>query len=50
MDLLEFYPWLRSLWVVWFMALFIGVVAWTFWPRRKAELERHGRIPLNDDR
>ena len=50
MSLIEFYPWLRSLWLVWFMALFIGVVAWAFCPSRKAEFDRHARIPLDDDR
>jgi cytochrome c oxidase cbb3-type subunit IV len=50
MDLIELYPMLRSLWVVWFMAVFIGIVAWVFWPSRKAEFDRHARIPLNDDR
>jgi cytochrome c oxidase cbb3-type subunit IV len=44
-----FYEALRSLWVVWLMALFIGIVAWVYWPRRKREMEDHGRIPLRDD-
>ncbi len=45
----EFYTWLRSLWVVWLMAIFVGIVAWAYWPRRKTELDAHGRIPLRDD-
>jgi cytochrome c oxidase cbb3-type subunit 4 len=40
---------LRSLWVVWLMALFVGIVAWVYWPKRKGEMEEHGRIPLRDD-
>ena len=28
--------------------LFIGIVAWVFWPRNKARFERYGRIPLED--
>ena len=43
------YETLRSLWVVWLMALFIGIVAWVYWPKRKREMEEHGRIPLRDD-
>ena len=45
----EIAVWLRQLWVVWLMLLFAGIVAWVLWPRRKNELERHGRIPLEDD-
>lgn len=44
----EVYQWLRSLWLVWLMALFIGIVVWTYWPKRKAEMEKQGRIPLED--
>lgn len=42
------YEVLRQLWVLWFMALFVGIVAWAFWPGSKRRLERHGRIPLDD--
>ncbi len=49
MDWLDLYPLLRSLWVVWFMALFIGIVAWALWPPRKKRLEALGRIPLRPD-
>ncbi|MFW6198865.1 MAG: cbb3-type cytochrome oxidase subunit 3 [Acidobacteriota bacterium] len=31
------------------MILFVGIVAWVFWPRNRQRLERHGRIPLEDD-
>ena len=40
---------IRSLWVVWLMAIFVGIVAWAFWPSNKSRLEAHGRIPLDDD-
>jgi cbb3-type cytochrome oxidase subunit 3 len=50
MDLVELYPLLRSLWTVWFFALFVGIVAWTLWPKRKTQLEEHAQIPLRDDR
>lgn len=35
--------------VLWFMALFIGIVVWAYWPRRRDKLEAHARIPLDDD-
>jgi len=37
---------LRSLWVVWLMAIFVGIAGWAFWPRRRGQLEAHGRLPL----
>ena len=43
------YDWRRPFWVVWMMALFLGIVAWVLWPRRKAEMERHARIPFEGD-
>ena len=43
------YEFIRSLWVIWLMALFIGIVVWVMWPRRKRRLESYGRIPLDDD-
>ena len=45
----EFYSFLRSLWVVWFMVLFTGVVVWAYWPKRKPDMEDHGRIPFRDE-
>jgi cytochrome c oxidase cbb3-type subunit IV len=49
MDWLDFYPLLRSLWSVWFMMLFIGIVAWALWPSRRTKFDELGRIPLRDD-
>ncbi|NIP14927.1 MAG: CcoQ/FixQ family Cbb3-type cytochrome c oxidase assembly chaperone [Pseudomonadales bacterium] len=40
---------LRSFWVLWLMLLFLGIVAWAYWPKRKKKLERHAEIPLRDD-
>ncbi|MCW5729625.1 MAG: CcoQ/FixQ family Cbb3-type cytochrome c oxidase assembly chaperone [Alphaproteobacteria bacterium] len=50
MELGEIYPLLRSLWTVWFTALFIGLVAWALWPSRREEMRRAARIPLDDQR
>ncbi len=49
MNFAEIFEVLRSLWVVWLMLIFLGIVAWAFWPRNKQRLEAHGRIPLEDD-
>ncbi|MBI5120734.1 MAG: cbb3-type cytochrome c oxidase subunit 3 [Rhodospirillales bacterium] len=49
MSLQEFYEWARSLWTVWIFVVFIGIVAWSFWPKNKAKLEEYGNIPLKDD-
>ena len=45
----ETYAFIKSFWLVWCVLLFAGIVAWVFWPGRKADLEAHGRIPLEDD-
>ena len=42
--------WVYSLWLLWLVLLFVGIVAWVFWPGRKRRLERHGQIPLDEDR
>jgi cytochrome c oxidase cbb3-type subunit 4 len=49
MDIATLYPILRSVWVVWFMVVFVGIVVWAFWPARKTKLDDHGSIPLRDD-
>ena len=49
MELEAIYGFFRSFWVVWLMAIFIGIVTWAFWPKRKQQLEAYGQIPLNDD-
>jgi cbb3-type cytochrome oxidase subunit 3 len=30
------------------MLIFIGIVAWVFWPGRKREMEENARIPFED--
>ena len=42
--------WVYALWLLWLVLLFVGIVAWVFWPGRKRKLEEHGRIPLDEDR
>lgn len=39
----------RSLWVIWVMLIFCGIVLWAYWPKNKAKIEAMGMIPLKDD-
>ena len=45
----EFYQLARSLWVVWLLVVFAGIIVWVMWPRRKKELEEQAKIPFKDD-
>ena len=49
MDLLALYGVLRTLWVVLFMLLFVGIVWWAFRKRRRARLQDHAMIPFRED-
>lgn len=40
---------LRPLWGVLAMVLFLGIVAWAYWPRNRDKLQSHADIPLRDD-
>lgn len=40
---------LRSIWGLWLMAIFLGIIWWAFRPGNRARLERHASIPLHDD-
>ena len=44
-----FYEFVRSLWVVWLMAVFVGIVAWAYWPGNKRKLQRNADIIFHDD-
>ena len=39
MEFDDIYHLLRSLWLVWLLVVFVGIIAWVMWPRRKKELE-----------
>ena len=39
----------RSLWVVWLMLIFLGIVFWAFRPKNKRRFESYGRIPFRED-
>ena len=36
--------------IVLVFAVFVLILLTTYWPGRKSQIERHGRIPLEDDR
>lgn len=35
---------------IWFVAFFVGVIAWAFWPSNRKAMDENSRIPLRDDR
>jgi len=39
----------RSLWGLWLMVLFLGIVVWAFRPKNKGRFESYGDIPLRDE-
>lgn len=49
MDLTELYTVARSLWVVWLMILFAGIVWWVYRPKNRRRFEEASRIPLRED-
>ncbi|HLB80175.1 MAG TPA: cbb3-type cytochrome c oxidase subunit 3 [Dongiaceae bacterium] len=49
MSLAELSELARSLWLVWLMVLFLGIVAWAFWPKNKDRFRGYAEIPFKDD-
>jgi cbb3-type cytochrome oxidase subunit 3 len=48
MTLQSLLPFFKSMWTVWFFALFLFLVARALWPSRKSRFEALARIPLDD--
>jgi len=42
--------WIEHYSVVVMAVVFVLIVAAAYWPGRKKDIERHGRIPLQEDR
>ena len=42
--------WVQHNWIAPVIAVFVLIQLTTYWPGRKSQIERHGRIPLEDDR
>ena len=40
---------LTSIWTVWAVVLFSGIVRWALRPANRARFDRDARIPLNDE-
>ena len=49
-DFISFAGWFRHYGVVAMTVIFVGIFITTYWPSRKATLQKHGQIPLDDDR
>ena len=43
----DFYSFIKSLWVVWMMALFVGIIVWVLWPSNRRRFRDASRIPLD---
>jgi cbb3-type cytochrome oxidase subunit 3 len=50
MDIAALLHWVQMHAIVPVFLVFVLVVVTTYWPGRKQEMERHGRIPFDDDR
>lgn len=46
----QIYHLANTLWPLWGAILFLGIVAYAFWPSNKAKFEKYGKIPLDDDK
>ncbi len=46
----DLYHLANTLWPLWGTILFLGIVAYVFWPSNRKKFERYGQIPLEDDR
>jgi cytochrome c oxidase cbb3-type subunit IV len=45
----QIYHLANTLWPLWGAILFLGIVAYAFWPSNKAKFEEQAKIPLRDD-
>ncbi len=50
MSLMGVIVWMMRYSIVGVGLVFIMILLTTYWPGRKAHVERHGAIPLEDDR
>ncbi|MBS0558741.1 MAG: cbb3-type cytochrome c oxidase subunit 3 [Proteobacteria bacterium] len=48
-GLIQLMQWASHYSIVIMMLVFVAIVIGAYWPTRKAEMERRGRIPLEDD-
>ena len=50
MDLTALVAWIRPMVTVWVLLVFLGILAWVYWPRRRQVYDQAASIPLRDDR
>lgn len=50
MSFLSILHWMQTHSILLMFAVFLLIVATTYWPGRRRQIERHGLIPLQDDR
>ena len=48
MDMQRLHEILSTVWVVWFVILFTGILAWVMRPGSRDVARRHAEIPLRD--
>jgi cytochrome c oxidase cbb3-type subunit 4 len=48
-SLTDLAAFMRQLWVVWLLLLFLGVCFWALRPKNKDRFEQASRIPLEDN-
>ena len=49
MDMLRLHEILSTVWVVWFVVLFIGILVWVQRPGSRDAARRHAEIPFRND-
>jgi len=49
-DIVSLAAWGRHYGVALMMAVFVLIFITTYWPTRRATMDRHAHIPLDDDR
>jgi cbb3-type cytochrome oxidase subunit 3 len=47
---LQLVDWLHRYDIVAMVLVFLLIFVTTYWPHRRSQVERHGQIPLEDDR
>ena len=50
MDMTTLVELARSLWVVWLMAVFLGIVFWAYRPKNKERFEEDAKIIFKNDK
>jgi len=50
MEAMRIFIWLQHHSIVLMFRVFVLILLATYWPGRKSQIERHARIPLDDDR